>query len=212
MDERLERRLRANAQRCRAWHPGIRPESTTSVVPHDPECQDAMPGTSGLAGIPGLADAAVEVVGFRPELAPAFRDLNLAWLEPLFGVEEPDRVVLEDPAAEVLGRGGEVLFALAGGEPVGTCALLRRGDCAELAKMAVATAYRGRGIGRRLGVATIARARAAGYRRLFLLTSPRLEAAVALYRSLGFHEVAEPPAPRPPLSRCSIVMDLDLGC
>ena len=151
----------------------------------------------------------VEVVGWRPELAGAFRDLNLAWLEPLFGAEPSDRAVLDDPAGSVVGRGGEVLFALAGGAAVGTCALLRHGGDAELAKMAVAEPHRGRGIGRRLAVAAIARARTAGCGRLFLLTSPRLEAALSLYRSLGFRPTDPPAGVRVP-NRCSIAMTLDL--
>lgn len=159
----------------------------------------------------GAAAAGVEVVGWRPELGPAFRSLNLAWLEPLFGVEEADRRLLDDPQGEVVDRGGEVLFALAGGEPVGTCALVRHGEVAELAKMAVAEARRGAGIGRRLVEAAIERAREAGFRGLFLLTSPRLEAAVALYRAVGFRPLAAPPVPYHGYSRCSIVMGYELA-
>ncbi|HEX5760343.1 MAG TPA: bifunctional helix-turn-helix transcriptional regulator/GNAT family N-acetyltransferase [Thermoanaerobaculia bacterium] len=157
-----------------------------------------------------LGAVEVEIAGWRPELAPAFRDLNRAWLEPLFGLEEEDRRVLDDPEGEVLARGGAVLFALRAGEAVGACALLRHGDAAELTKMAVAEPWRGRGIGRRLALAAVEEARALSCRSLFLLTSPRLEAAVALYRALGFQPVDQPPVPHPGFTRCSIVMTLAL--
>ena len=153
----------------------------------------------------------VDVIGWRADLAPAFRALNVAWLEPMFGLDEADRAMLDDPASEVIGKGGQVLFALANGEAVGTCAVLPHGDAAELAKMAVAESHRGRGIGRRLVEAAIASARAAGHRRLFLLTSPRLEAAVALYRTAGFAAAAEPPPGLPGHSRCSIYMAMEIA-
>ena len=52
-------------------------------------------------------------------------------------------------------------------------------------------AARGRGVGRVLVTTLIERARALGYRSLFLSTVSRFDAALALYRSLGFVEVAE---------------------
>lgn len=153
----------------------------------------------------------VEIVGWRPELAAAFRSLNLEWIETYFAVEPADRAVLDDPETAIVARGGEVLFALAGGETVGTCALLPAGEAVELAKMAVAPSWQGRGVGRRLGQAAIEWARAHGFRVLFLLTNPKLQPAVALYRSLGFVEVEHPPAPHGDFERASLVMQLSLA-
>jgi ribosomal protein S18 acetylase RimI-like enzyme len=158
-----------------------------------------------------LAARAVEVVDYAPELARRFRDLNLAWLETLFTVEPEDRALLSNPEGQVIARGGAVLFATLDREAVGTCALIRRSDeVFELAKMAVAESHRGRGIGRLLAEAAIERARALGARTVVLLTSPKLEAAIGLYRSLGFREVAELPIEHPVYTRCSIAMRRDL--
>ncbi len=153
----------------------------------------------------------VEILDFRPELAVRFRELNLEWLESGFTVGPEDRKVLDDPAGEVIGPGGVVLFASVSGSVVGTVALLRHDASVwELAKMAVTRSERGRGVGRRLGRAALDRAHGVGARRLFLLTSPRLEPALRLYRSLGFREVDAPPVPHAGFARCSVAMEVEL--
>jgi ribosomal protein S18 acetylase RimI-like enzyme len=85
---------------------------------------------------------------------------------------------------------GSLLVAFADGTPAGCVALrdLGEGDC-EMKRMFVPTAWRGRGIGRRLADAVIADAQAGAYRRMRLDTGPRQAAAIALYESLGFHRI-----------------------
>jgi GNAT superfamily N-acetyltransferase len=92
--------------------------------------------------------------------------------------------------------------------PVGACALIRGDDgSVELAKMAVDAAARGRGIGRALGEAAIARARALGATRVELLSNTVLAPAIALYRALGF---VEAPMHDTEYERANIRMVLDL--
>jgi GNAT superfamily N-acetyltransferase len=84
---------------------------------------------------------------------------------------------------------GALLIARDGAAAAG-CVALRRIDerTGEMKRMYVREAWRGKGLGRRLALAVIAEAKRRGYARLALDTLPKLGAAIALYRDLGFHE------------------------
>jgi GNAT superfamily N-acetyltransferase len=147
---------------------------------------------------------------FRPELAPAFARLNRQWIEELFAIEPPDEQVLGDPEREVIAPGGQIFFARADAEIVGTAAaLLHSPGVFELAKMAVTPGWRGRGVGRLLGQAVIDFARSSGALRLFLLTNSRLSPAIRLYERLGF--VHRPLPPATGYTRADVYMELELG-
>lgn len=150
----------------------------------------------------------VRIVDYAPEHRDAFRRLNEEWIMQLFQMEEADRALLESPEAEIIEPGGYIFIALLHEKPVGTCALVRMDtETFELAKMAVAPEARGNGIGRLLGQAAIARARAAGAMRIFLESNRKLLPALELYRQLGFREFTGPPSP---YARADIQMELRL--
>lgn len=153
----------------------------------------------------------IEILDFKPKYARYFKDINWGWLEEYFTVEPYDRIVLEDPGSEIIAHGGHLFFAKVEGEIVGTCALLRHTESKfELAKMGVLKAYRGRGVGRKLAEAAIAKASQVGADTLVLATSQKLEAANALYHSLGFQEVSIDEIGPLPYKRRTIVMRLTL--
>ena len=156
-----------------------------------------------------LGTREIEVGDLEPSQAPEFRRLNEQWLQEMFAIEDEDRPVLDNPFGTIVDRGGAVLVAVTGGRVVGTVALIRRaGEALELAKMAVSPGSRRRGVGRRLADAALRRARELGARRVVLLTSPRLAAANALYRDLGFVKTSRLPAGMPRYARASFAMEL----
>ncbi len=78
------------------------------------------------------------------------------------------------------------------GQVVGTAAVRRLAPgVAELKRMWLRPACRGRGLARRLMDCCLEEARALGGRVLRLDSERRLEAAVRLYRSYGFEEIAD---------------------
>ena len=106
-------------------------------------------------------------------------------LESLPGMYAPPGGVLLI-ARDGNGAAGCVNDAAAG------CVALRQIDAVtgEMKRMYVRDAYRGSGLGRRLAVAVIEEARNRKYGRVVLDTLPKLGAAIALYRDLGFREIA----------------------
>jgi putative acetyltransferase len=151
----------------------------------------------------------METVDYRPELAGAFKALNEAWITQFFRLEPKDVEVLADPAGKIIAPGGHIVFVLEAGEAVGCCALIAMPDGGfEVAKMAVAEAHKGRGLGRVLMAACVERARATGAPRLYLETNSALAPALGLYRSFGFR-VIEPAEPSP-YARADVAMELRL--
>lgn len=142
--------------------------------------------------------------------AAAFRTLNEEWIARYFTVEAQDRRQLDDPIAAYVDAGGEILVGEIDGG-IGACvALMPDGTGAyELSKMVVAPALRGRGAGRELLTAAIARARELGATSIFLGSSTKLANAVHLYEALGFRHVA-PETIHMPYARADVFMQLEL--
>jgi GNAT superfamily N-acetyltransferase len=124
---------------------------------------------------------------FTPEHAAAFDALNRAWLVAYGLIEPHDEEQLEDPWKEILTPGGQIFVALDGPDVVGVCAAIPWGaDAFEVAKLSVAPSAQGQGLGRRLVERCLSFARERGARRMVLVSSTRLVAALKLYESMGF--------------------------
>jgi putative acetyltransferase len=155
-----------------------------------------------------MSSLSVQLRPFQPNDAMAFRKLNEAWIEKYFSLEQPDHEALGDPIGHIIEPGGHIFMACVEDQAIGCCALIPvREGVYEVAKMAVAEEYRGRGIGRKLLTHVIEQARAMGTSLLTLGSNTKLADAVHLYESLGFHHL--PPEPSP-YARANVFMELPL--
>jgi putative acetyltransferase len=104
---------------------------------------------------------------------------------------------------------GRLLLAEYEGQLAGCVALhkLEPGIC-EMKRLYLRRQFRGKGLGRTLAEHLIAEARQMGYRRMRLDTvEPVMKDAVAMYRAMGFREIA---SYRPNPMAGTLYMELDL--
>ncbi len=136
---------------------------------------------------------AVEIVHFEDEHAETFYQLNRAWLEKYFYVEDLDHQILSAPREYIIDPGGFILMARIKTRVVGTAALIATKDGKlELSKMAVDDDYQGLGIGEKLVNAAIQQYQATDFTELFLESNRQLVPALNLYDKVGFVEKPSP--------------------
>ena len=140
--------------------------------------------------IPGLEIVQVET----PEHVAAARELFLEYAQSLnFSLcfQSFDKELAELPG-DYAPPHGRLWLATHNSELAGCVALHRLDDrTCEMKRLYVRARFRGKGLGRVLAERVVADAREIGYKRLRLDTvEPVMGEAVALYRRLGFKEIA----------------------
>lgn len=149
----------------------------------------------------------IEIVDYHPCYALAFKELNEAWINKYFELEEDDIDTLNFPD-KILHTGGFIFIALRNGIAVGTCALRKKAQGRyELSKMAVAEDAQGVGIGRMLGEAAVSKAKEIDAQKIYLEGNTLLQSSIHLYKKLGFKEIQGGPSP---YKRVNIVMELEI--
>ncbi len=147
-----------------------------------------------MASLPAQSTPSfVSIREFSDALAPYFHDINAEWIAEMFSLEATDRDVLENPRAQIVDRGGVILFAeVQGLGIVGACALQKTGERSfELTKMGVRATARGLKVGEFLLRAVIERAMQIGADPLYLLTNTKCAAGIHLYEKAGFRHDAD---------------------
>jgi ribosomal protein S18 acetylase RimI-like enzyme len=141
---------------------------------------------------------------YAPAYHDGFRALNLYWLDKYHLTESPDLQALDNPDSTILAQGGFIWLALVGDLVVGSAALLKEHDNVfELAKMAVAPEWQGRGIARQLIETCISKATACNAKKIVLYSNHQLVAALRLYEQYGFTYV---PIENSPFKTADIMM------
>lgn len=138
----------------------------------------------------------VSIINYEDKHHEDFRKLNLEWLEKYNLAESHDLEILEDPRGTIIATGGIIFMAEAGGELVGSAALIRESDNVyELAKMAVAPAWRGKGISKMLLEKCLDTARTWQAKKVTLYSNSQLQTALSLYKKYGFYHIATENSP-----------------
>ena len=97
---------------------------------------------------------------------------------------------------------GEYRLFLADGDAGCVALRMLEGDTAEMKRLYVRPAHRGKGLGRALAEGAIAAAREAGCARIVLDTLPQMREAQAMYASLGFKPIGPYLREPTPGARC----------
>ncbi|NRA19605.1 MAG: bifunctional helix-turn-helix transcriptional regulator/GNAT family N-acetyltransferase [Oceanospirillaceae bacterium] len=132
---------------------------------------------------------------WHSDLKADFYRLNAAWLNKYFNglFNDLDRQALETPESYYLARGGYIWFAKLEQKIVGCIALANHDHGRyEISKMGVDEQYQGRGIGRKLMLIALQKARQLHANSLYLETSSLLPRALTLYQHMGFSQVEHP--------------------
>jgi len=150
----------------------------------------------------------IKIIPYENIYHKDFKQLNLEWLDKYHLTESHDLMVLDDPEGTILQNGGYIWLAKDEDVIAGTAALINEGHgIYELAKMAVAPSYQGRGISKLLIETCIAKARETGGKKLLLYSNHQLLTALKLYEKYGFHNVEVKDSP---FETADVKMEMDI--
>ena len=137
-----------------------------------------------------MENSIIEIVAYKPEHQPWFEKLNRHWIEKFFWMEPIDVEVLQNPDTNIIKKGGEIFMAIYQKEMAGTVALkFVEPGVYEFTKMAVDEKFQGKKIGNMLAQVAIQHARQQKAKKIILYSNTKLNAAISLYRKLGFVEI-----------------------
>ena len=150
----------------------------------------------------------INIIPYSNQYMSDFKKLNLEWLDHYNLTESHDLMVLDDPVGTIIDKGGAIYLAEAGGQIVGSAALMKEHEGVyELAKMAVTKSFRGKGISKLLMEKCIDKAKQLNATKITLFSNHQLETALHLYEQYGFKHVEVKDSP---FETADVRMELEL--
>ena len=129
-----------------------------------------------------------EAASIAAALHQAFAEYRSLYTAEAFAITIPTPTEIEQRWNE-----GPIWSVVKDGRLVGTVAAVAKDDALCIRSMAVLPSAKGQGIGKMLLVEVERFARAGGFQRMLLSTTPFLDDAIRLYQRFGFERIREGP-------------------
>lgn len=131
----------------------------------------------------------MKVVKYQEKYKRDFIDLNTAWVEKFFVMEQEDRDILEH-IDDLLGSGAMIFAAVEEEHVLAVCMTVPTGgDVWEICKLAANEKYQGKGAGSAVFKACMDYAAERGAKKLTLISNHILKPALHIYEKFGFRRV-----------------------
>lgn len=152
----------------------------------------------------------MEIKTFEPKYKSDFIEMNKAWINEMFEMEDADWEELEN-IEQAVAQGGQVFFAVNEQDTVMACCMLAplANNEWEIQKFAAKTEFKGHGAGKACLQAALNYAETHSIKKLVIISNRKCEAAVHLYRKFGFQEI---PVDKEkfPFERADIAFEMNL--
>jgi ribosomal protein S18 acetylase RimI-like enzyme len=167
---------------------GIMPGATHSLRSPLASREPTMSGSERQRSVEISRATADEAASIASVLHQAFAKYQSLYTAEAFAITTPSPAEIEQRWDE-----GPVWSVVKDGRLVGTVAATAKGDALYIRSMAVVPSAKGQGIGKMLLVEVERFARAGGFQRMLLSTTPFLDDAIRLYQRFGFERIREGP-------------------
>lgn len=131
----------------------------------------------------------MEIVTYKKEYEKDFIELNIAWVEKYFVMEQEDRDILYH-VDEFLKKGSMIFFAVDAHHVLATCMVVPFGNNVwEICKLAANEKYQEQGAGSAVFKACMDYATEHGAEKITLISNHILKPALHIYEKFGFQSV-----------------------
>lgn len=132
----------------------------------------------------------MKIVSYNPKYKRDFIEMNKAWIEDMFALEDEDIREMANIEASIE-NGGQIYFSLDDDENVMACCMIapREDGDWEIMKFAARGMYTGTGAGSACLKACIDYAKEMQLQKIVIVSNRKCKQAVHLYRKFGFTEV-----------------------